>query len=700
MQQISQCQRIRSELLSIKALNDDLIALSTQLHGIHIFSAATCEKKKVLFLEHLNYNTTAVDIHEDANICAVANNHIIYIISLLNKRVLGTIYTYNGEVNQLTFIPHTPYLISGTNRGRVMLYRYDSHYGLSRLTSFGYQQKNSYVSALAYNKSYIAASGYGGSVKLLSLYTHKVVKVFHDSQVRVNALSFVDEEQLVFGNVNGLLCIYSLNQAYERSVIQMPFSDIRQIVSFGTSDFLLVSGESHFITLVDLKNKKILRQKYLTFTSEVTTMLFSKQGELIVVLKNNQLFRVRFSTTEDIKKAIVNKDLSKAFAIIENDPRLQNTKEHTRVEALYEKLYAKTLNALIDSNKEIFTKNIAILNTIDSKSDEIKLLHEAYKNYTKFQSLYLSKRYALAYNLCDKYKALKYTPHYKKMEEHFKEQFTFAQKQILLGREDIAKEILIPYITVLSKRPLINLLLKQNREFLLFLEALEEKNYEKIEHLAQKYEIFQEIPGYSALKKSQRILLHNITKSIENAKVDEALKQLKSLPPFTCKDSEIEALYEYANIVKRFLWHYEHNEFKECYELIDSDTRLERLEVAKLLEKHWQKLMNACEVYALAGDLQSIKEQLKELLIVPTRLQRVGDLLRLSFYTKIQKLIKKNKFQSAEHMIYSYIDIFGIDAELYALMRHYEKYTERKLAITDEQGKKHSRESWIHSDIL
>jgi len=705
MPKIKECQKVRSEVTALRALHNNSIALSTRTHGIRIFGADDCQNKQILSIPQLNYKTTAIDFHISKNICAIANDKIIYIISLTNKSILQTIFTHNGTIDILHFVPNRPYLVSGTNEGRVMFYRYDGHSGISRLVSFPHVRgkrkiTNNYVSIFAFSQNYIASSGYGGCVALVHLNSHKQVKVFCDSKVRVNSLCFIDEKKLLFGNVDGTIYLQALKNKEKALSINMPFTDIKNIIHFPQSNFAIISGKSNNISLINIKTAKVISQKYLTFQDEIHTMTLTGEQNLIVVLKNGQIYHVKFANKQDLKGCILNKNLQKAFEIIDTDPRLQGTKEHKRVEVLYDKLYANAFVSLINSNKKELKKIIDIIKNIKSKTDDISLLYKAYNNYTKFKSLYLEKKYALVYNLSDKFPPLKQAPQYKKMEETFKEAYTFAQKQILIGREDVAKDILMPYITVLSKRRLINLLLKQNKEFLEFLKAMQKKDYKVVNSLIAKYEFFKDIPGYSALQKSQEILLKNISNSINNAKVDEAIQQIKSLQNFTSNEDELKELYNNALSVKKLLASYEENDFKTCYELIDHDERLQKLEIAKLLEKHWQKLMIECENYALQGDIQSIKETLLELISIPTRAQRTGDLLRLSFYTQIKHLIKKNRFKNAENIIYSYIDIFGMDKELKVIMENYEKYTSKKLAITHEQEKKCTRDSWIHSQIL
>lgn len=705
MPQIKECQKVRSEITAIKALQNNTVAVGTKTHGIQIFEAENCQNRQTLNVTQINYKTTAIDFHPSENICAIVNDETIYIVSLTNRTVLQTIVTQNGAIDIISFVPNRPYLVSGTKEGRVMLYRYDGHSEISRLVSFAHtgpkkQVANKYVSAFAFSQNYIACSGYGGCVSLIHLNSHQQIRKYCSSKVRVDTLCFIDEDTLLFGNVEGRLFSQSLHNKESVFSINMPFTNITKILRFPASDFVLISGKSNNICLVNIKTRKLVSSKYLIFEDEVQTMILVNEQNLIVALKNKQLYHVKFSNLHDLKECMLKKNIAKALNIIDSDPRLQGTKEHKRVEVLYEKMYAKAFSHLINSNKQELKQLVGIMKNIDNKTDDIELLFKAYKNYPKFQSFTLEKKYALAYTLCEKFPPLKFTPEYKKMEDNFKQTYTFAQKQILIGRQDVAKDALEPYITVLSKRALINLLLRQNKEFLEFLKALQNKDYNMIHSLVSKYEIFKDIPGYDILQKSQETLLKNIDVAIDNAKMDEAIQQIKSMQRFTCNQERLEELFDKALSAQKLLASYEANNFKKCYERIDKDERLQKLEITKLLERHWQKLMDQCEKHALEGNIQGIKETLQELMYISSRAQRTGDLLRLSFYTQIKQLINKNKFKSAENIIYSYIDIFGMDKELKIIMKNYEKQTSKKLAITHEQEKKRTRESWLHSEVL
>lgn len=702
-----ECLRTRSEIISIASLKDDKIAFSTKHHGVKIFSTGDCSVSKNISIDLLGYKTTAVAFSQDNNLISFANETVIYILNLDNKTIIQTIRTSDGNINILSFVPNSPYLIAGTDSGRVMKYRYDGRAQLSRLCSFPYlagkrriRVKNNYVSALAFNGLYVACSGYGGAITLLKLNSLANKVTIEASKVRINALCFLDNETLVSGNVDGTIQFHSLKKNKPVKNIATPFRNIKNIILMSNSRYLMVSGDSNKLILIDKELIKIVSNNYLAFSHKIRHILLNGQNDLLVTLENDELIKILLPNAENLKSYILHNSLGKAFELLERDPMLRGTREHKRVEVLYENLYMQAVNALINSNTKEAHKLTEMIKNIPSKKEDVNSIFTAFKHYNRFKTLYLEKKYALGYAMCEKHPALKRTHQFKKMEESFKEAFTFAQKQVLIGREDIAREILSPYATAISKKAIINLVLNKNKDFIIFLKAIQNKEHLVVEKLLKANEVFAQIPTYIAFQNSIQVSLINIEKLINETRIEEAIEEIKLLQNRTEIKAELQELYRTCKVVRMLQKSYEENNFKLCYELIDSNHNLDELQLTKMLEKHWSKLILLSEEFALKGDIKSIKHTLKELMKVETRVDKIGDLLRVSFQTKIKALLAKRSFKNAENIIYSYVDIFGIDSELNFLMKSYEKMAITKLAITLMQEKDVPRDNWLHSPFI
>lgn len=707
MPDIEECYKVRSDITALAFTQESNIIFSTQVHGVKVLSPESCSNLKNLAIELLGYKTTAVAFSKDADLMAFANINVIYILNTQNKQLLQTIKTNEGEIEILSFVPNTKYIISGTKSGRVMQYRYDGRMHLSRLCSFGQtmprrksRKQNYYVSAFAFYENFIACAGYGGVIHILKMQTYVKRHTIENSKVRINALCFLDNTRIASGNIDGLVQIHSLKKYQSTKNIQTTLHNINRIILMPNPQYILVSADNRELVLIDTLKAKVASKEYRKFSSNVSNIELFDNNNIYVTLEKRTIYKVSLPSVEQIKSFIFHNDLDKAYELIESDPMLQGTREHKRVEVLYEKLYTQAVDALIQNNKQKAQLLMQSFSNIKSKKEDANSIFKAFEYYPRFKNLYLEKKYALAYAMAEKHPALKRTHQYKKMEETFKESFTFAQKQVLIGRADVAKEILSPYATVLIKKPILKLILNQNKEFLEFLKAIHDKEFATVEKLLKQNEIFSQLPTFTALQTKREATLIEIRELINKSDTKKAIQMIKEMTGIPSIKHELQELYRECKLVEKLQEKYEQNDFIACYEILDSSYSLETLELSQLLEKHWGKIMNECELFALNGDLKGVKKSLGELILVKTRVDKIGDLLRLSFHTKIKMLLAKRSIKNAENVIYSYIDVFGTDREIGLIMKTYEKVARKKLAITLNQDKKVPRDNWLHSSLI
>ncbi|QSZ43004.1 hypothetical protein GJV85_13115 [Sulfurimonas aquatica] len=700
------CTKARSEVTAFSVLKDDRVAFSTQVHGAKIFSSISCSSIKNLSIELLGYQTTAVAFSTEYDLLAFANSNTIYVINTNNKELLQTIHTNDGIIELISFVPNSMYLVAGTKQGRVLQYRYDGRSQLSRICSFGHgskstgRLKNNYVSAFASNDEYFAFSGFGGIITVLKMHSLANKHSIESSYVRINALCFLDGYRLVSGNVDGLIQIHSLINIDECKNIDTPFINIKQILVMPNPKYIMVCAESKNLIIIDTHTAKVVSRNYLSFESDVARIALTLDNHLLVVLENNLIEKIQLPSKELIKEHLVNNELHKAYEIIENDPMLEGTREYKRVEVLYDKLYTQAITSLINGNAKEARELLAMFNELESKKDDIKQMFKAFEYYPRFKTLYLEKKYALAYAMSDKHPVLQHTMQYQKMEEVYNENFSFAQKQILRGRLDVAKEILMPYTTVASKKDTIKIVLRYSSEYIALLKAITQKDFIEAEEIVKRNKQLSKLPMYDSFKNATDNALIQVQELIHEGEIDLAIKHIKQLMKNPTLKEKLQALYRECMIVRKLEQTYEKKEFRECYEIMDRSVFLGNLELSEQLEIHWAKLMNECEEHALKGDLKSIKKVLGDLILVKSRVNKIGDLIRVSFHTKIKFLMAKKSFGAAESIIYSYIDIFGTDREALVLMKTYEKASNKKLAITSTQIERVPRNHWLSSPMI
>lgn len=706
MPKIYRCQRAKSDITTMKALNDSLVAYSTKFHGIKIFDFGECEVKKSIANMYLNSTVTASAFSPNSELFCFVNNRVIYIVELLSKEIVNTIEVHGEDIDIVSFDLSSNYIIAGTKNARVLQYKINQSSLLSRLCSFPHdrtimsKQSENYVSSFAFYKNNFACSGYGGAIYIIDLYTQVNKNIITYNRTRINAICFLNEETLICGKDNGKVDIVSLLDENNYKSIDTPIRSIQNIIVMPNPDYVMVSGDSNTISIIDIKKHKIAHSKYISLSKKILSVDIINSDSLVVALQDNEIVHVELPGITKLKSLIANKLIKEAFALIAKEPMLQGSNEHKMLEDRFEKDYEDALVSLVNQNRLHAVQILDIYKDIKSKESKIKELFDAFENYLRFQTLFLEKKYALAYAMSSKYEPLKRTVQYKKMEQLFRLAFSNAQRHILQENISGARALLAEYNTVVSKKPLIKLLVAQNKEFVKLLKAIQKRDFRTINSLIEKNELFKQIPTYIALNRKLEETLLEIEEDIKAAqtsKAKEALLALDDIPHIAKRVEQLHLKCKHALLLQNA---YENSDFKNCYELLDIYKYLRNTELGILLEKHWHKLMQKCEEYALEGNIKGIKKELGQLLSLSSRNNKIGDLLRVSFHTRVAILMEKNSFKGAEAIIYTYIDIFGLDSEINHIMKKFERVSSLKLAITQTQKSRPSRDSWRHSEII
>ncbi len=707
MPEILDCVKARSFVTSLKVLQDGKIAFATKLHGAKICCAEDCSVKLNFANERLNSSTTAICFDKSAQFIAFANDKVIYIVDIQSKNILKTISTNGESIQLLTFDENSQHIIAGSKNGRVLQYRFNSGSLIARLCSFPYEAvdrvkiRQNFVSAFAMHESKLATSGYGGTIIVIDIYSRANKIALNNGRSRTNALCFLNSDTLLSGNFDGVVKIFSIKNKKLLKEIDTPLTRIRQIVLMPNPNFIMLCSNTNYITVIDIINYKIIHNNYIEFKDVVTRIATLDDTTIVVSLKDGTIVKVRLPSIEKLRSFIVHNSLDKAFELVEREPMLQNTPEHLKLNSLYSKIYNDAIQALINQNITYATQLTSMFKNTLSKKKEISSLFIAFKNYNRFKVLYLEKKIVLAYAMCVKFPEFKNTPVYKKMEENWIYVFKNAQRQLLLGQNHNAKALLSEYVTVASKRSMIELILKQNKEFIQFIVAAKKKDYTKASLLASRNKLLQQIPSYDSLNKELDIEIIDIEKLINKGAVESARAALDKINNILHFKRQVNTLYKVCNHLEELQNHYEQNNFKECYESLDKYPILYDTKLGVLLNRHWNDIAEKCEISALKGNVDEIKNILGDLIKLEKRRDKIGDFLRLAFHVKIKAYIMKKAYTKAEKTIYSYIDIFGLDKEINILSKKFEIKSKSKLAITQELGTNRiMRGSWINSDLI
>ncbi|MEA3227921.1 MAG: hypothetical protein U9P38_02490 [Campylobacterota bacterium] len=706
MLKIDNCLTTRSQITALQTVQNNIVIYSTLFHGTKVLNSDRCETDFNIANKNLNSKTTALAFSPNGKFIAFANKNIIYVLYISSHKIIKTIKT-DEAITLVVFDSSSQYIFCGTKKGRVFQYRYNNSSSLSRLCSFPLQEiardkviKNSFVSAFATYENLVATSGYGGSIFVIDILARANRNIITNSSVRIDALCFIDRDTIVSGDVDGTIYISTFNKNKITDKIVTPFSNITQIILMPNPQYILINTQTDSLAMVDIKNYKIVSDNYLTFEVDINKIALGENGLLLVALKNLELLKIEIPTIAELKRLIDADDLDKAFNLVEHSPLLQDSKEHKELEKKYHILYQKAVEALTYNNIALAIEITSTLKNNHYKQENIEALFKSFEHFSKFNILFLEKRYPLAYAMCSKYPAFTHTPQYKKMELLWKETFSNAQRQMLLKRDDLAIAILQEHMTTSSKKPLIKFILNHTDQFLQFLKAIQKRDFSTINLILSKNKIFSNIPNFISLMNEIETNILKVERYILKGMITLAKNLIKELVDIPQIEHRIKFLL-YKNTKMELLQKaYIRNDFPLCYETLDNHPCLTTTELGSRLERDWSKMIKICENYALQGDIKNIKLTLGKLLLLSTRREKIGDLLRVSYHVKIKFLISRKSFKKAELIINSYIEIFGMDNELKLISKNFEHFSSIKISILENHTQKLPRDSWLKSEFL
>ena len=693
------CLDTYSRVSQLEAFNEKILAFATRYHGANLYDVEEKEILTHITHKHLNSQTQALCFSSNGHFIAFSSPNFVHILDTQTTAPIQKISMSHHNVQMLCFDPSSLYLIVGTQDGRVLQYRVYDNSLLSRLHSFEASTSKRAVESFAFLHNLLGCGAQNGSIVVMNLHAKANKIKIHTTHKAIKALYFLDDDTLLSGDADGILTLHKFKEQTKEKNIHTPLEQISQILPIKASAYLLVHGGAYEIALIDIAKKKVLKAKFIQTSSPIEKIAIVGE-DLFIAHSDSTITKVNILNTKALYSAMLHNTLCDAYKLIEHNPVLMTSHYYKQLQERYKIASTSALLAFQKQNKAEAIEYLKPYMKIKQTQEEVKLSIKAFENYERFCDFCREEKYSLAYALSTKYPLLQQMPPYQKIETLWRQSLQQAQKSIIKGNLADAKEFLYPFATVVSKRDIIKLILQENTLFLSFLKASESQNFLEATQLAQKHISLKKLPNYLALEQSMQERLKLITKELKKGQVQKAQKMLNTLQGVKEIQTDIQRLQEDCLAMQELQRAYEHNDFTKCYEILDANFSLHNTELASLLERHWAKMIARCEEYALKANIVQIKNTLGELLTLPSRLDKIGDILRLSFQSKIIHFLDTRMYHNAQNIIYSYIDIFGMDSEILELMKQYELLAEKKLAITHEQDSREKRDNWIYSSII
>ena len=624
---------------SIKTLGDNTIVYSTQKNELKFLNIDNVKTSIIIQTSKQNKDLLFC-FSLDKRKLAYADNGAVIILDTLLKNNLSrqreakrlNKIELSSEVTAISFDKSGRYIFIGTLDNIVYQYKFNSDILLSRYELFQtFKKRTKGITAIEFNKTIMSVSGNRGDLFAVDIFTKKSQKVFINESTTINDIKFIDDNTIITAHENGDSRIADISQFNEYKKLDIPLTKIKQTLFLANKDYMLVCGNEDYISLIDVKNQKNIRSRYISFEHEVKAMVLASEFVLVVVLVDNSLVRVNLPSPKQLDSLILHGAFDQAYELVRKEPQLLYSKEYNNLENRYQDILDRVAQEIPTNNKEYAIQTVAFFKDVHVKKREIMLVLEAFDRYEKFQSMVIQRDYVPAYNLVERYPILKKTREYKFMEAKFKEHMAQAQEMLIKGNKDGAYVQLGTYIRIKSKHNIVKLFLNHGEEFLPYLDLLRSKNIEGIQEAMRIDKHFSKYVQYLGIDIKTRDMrqekIETIKTLIDTEEFEDARTLLEELKELVDVKIYNELKMKLEDGEKLFSL-YHKKEFAECFNFMDRHPTVADAKITKILGAYWIKLIIKTEDYYIAGDMKNLGKIALKYQALQTRKPKLDDLTK------------------------------------------------------------------------
>lgn len=648
------------------------LGIITADHNVHFYDTQSQSSEKLL---HLNAPDEAevlyaFDSHSTRLLFGLKEGKTLHMIDVKDKKLINRFELDQQSPTAIAFSPDGSYFVCGTDQGRVLLWRCDSTTLVARLHSFPeftslyVRPKTNFVSVLAFEGKRLATSGFGGSIVVTDYQSQTKTRRFHPGTMKINTLLFY-KNTLIAGNQEGTILKIDRSGKFPNQRLSLSSGPLKHLLHVGKGPYAVAVFEQHHASLINLETMKIVRERYIELPDPITSVC-KKEEYLYMGTSAGELYRCDLAPQSRLKALVASASYAEAYRCCEEDPLLRNTPPHQRLESIFHRTMQEARRALENGQTE---QAATLLEPFQpAKSKEISAMTGAFSYMKRLVYLYDQQKFSPFYGLAEQYPQLQSTALFQKVEKLWTERFTNAQKLMLLGKTKEAKAVLEPFGAVNSKRPFIQLLLQHIDVLKTYSKALHAQDYSQLILLTQRYPVLRKFPSYTQLTEAAGEHSNAIIEALNAKAFDEARALLGKLNGMVQHDEEHTRLKLFTSLASNLEHAIANTHWRSAFQMLDAHPELMILPWAQELETLWDEKLQRCETYAIKGDASAIKKELGNLITLPGRYDRIGDLLRMAYQVQLKVLLSKDP-SSFSAGAANYCDWFGLDTELRQLLK-------------------------------
>ena len=385
----------------------------------------------------------------------------------------------------------------------------------------------------------------------------------------------------------------------------------------------------------------------LKFMNNQKLISGDKMGELIIWNYPKGVVLNRLASMNDrIIDIVFNGDETYMFCICENNKKISIYDMET-----YE-LVTNDFIKLLEQPSSIEyvpETNYLIIGTVDGSlyfydvfEDEKKLIEYMNKN-----------DYEQAYKLIYENPFLKKTLAYQQLEEKWEKSLALAQKKLEESENDVARQILAPFLKVSSKRAIINSLLNDFSQFSKFKEAVLNKKYPFAYSAVMKYPYLKSTIYYQKMEDEWKKIFNKSKKLISmRGREDEVKELLKPFRGVTNKTPFIQSLFNEKQLYSLLAQKLAKREFQDFFDIVNRHPFLTESDEYKKAITFAENLLKQAKIFLKKGEFSKVINIVDMLEDFPQMLHEVDELKeQANVLLTFQRILAANDLNEIEKFV-------------------------------------------------
>ena len=668
MYEIIKSLKISSSVLSLKVLDDKIVLLTNQ------YLLLFFDKKSLEIIYQKQISNKFEPKHSYDKSFAISNNLDFFITasdtnsSFLLKyekslKSIAKIKANKGALYCCEFNHKSDTLALGGEDGKVFFYSLMDKRVVNSLKT-----RPDYISDIKYsnNDQYASISFFDKTTIIYSFDIANEIKSFETASV-VERSIFVDNNKKLASITRDKKFIVSDIQTGIMAESAFEFNEWPSVMIDINENFTVVGTRGNTLYILNHAKGTILSS--INFDNIGIVSIQVDISRLYVTFADGEIKIIDMSSNLDkFKLSIKLNKFSDASKLIEENIFLAIDKSASKFDEEWTNILYSTKKLIVD-NKEDAAKKLAAPFFFDSsKKDEFLFCLGHIDHFKQFSDFVKEKKYIDAFKLADKYEFLKKSKDFEALEKHFLK--IFHHCKLLFSKDDLesiqsAKKIILPYSQIVSKKSLVNNLIKKHKIFINAERLIKERRFRQYFILVKENSFLREEELYNRVILIGNVTFNKVNIYEQEQKYDKAIEIIRYLKDFLpikeIVDKKEKKLMAKQNINK----YIEENDMQKLYKLAINEPSIHSYIPFISYHEKFLELKAKAHVFANNGDVKNVMLLLNEYLCIEYTIHTVAQEFKTAYLMEI-KMNLKNSYESVDWnlTILKYKSMFGLDNEL------------------------------------